>query len=279
MPYAQIGPVRLHYYERGDEASSSETIVFVHGFQASARIWQAMQDLLPPSYHSIAVNNRGAGESDAPPEDDAFGCKPFADDIYALVSQLGLRRFTIVGHSMGGATATQYAVDHPETLAALVLMDPADPDGWAESQDIEATIAQRMADRARAQQTGSAGDGIVPRAASGERRAWLEALAADMAAAPERRLRGSMRSMATIRLGAQLRALSLPMLLVAGDHDRLIPLPRLLGTFAKLPAGSGLQIWHGVDHSPNVEIPEEATAVLRRFIEETVPARLATATR
>jgi pimeloyl-ACP methyl ester carboxylesterase len=279
MPYAQVGPVRLHYYERGDEAGTSETIVFVHGFQASARIWQAMQDLLPSTYHSIAVNNRGAGETDAPPEDDAFGCKPFADDIYALVTQLGLRRFTMVGHSMGGATAAQYAVDHPETLTALVLMDPADPDGWADASNIEETIARRMADRARAQQAGSAGDGIVPRDASGERRVWLEALAADMAAAPERRLRGSMRSMATIRLGERVRALSMPVLLVAGDQDRLIPLPRLLGTFAKLPLGSGLQIWHGVDHSPNVEIPEEATAVLRRFIEQTVPARLATAMR
>ena len=279
MPYAQVGQVRLHYYERGDEASSSETVVFVHGFQASARIWQAMQNLLPPSYHSIAVNNRGAGESDAPPEDDAFGCKPFADDLYALVQQLGLRRFTMVGHSMGGATAAQYAVEHPETLAALVLMDPADPDGWAENLDIEQTIAQRMAARAQAQQAGSAGDGIVPREASGERRAWLEALAADMAAAPERRLRGSMRSMATIRLGQQVKALPMPVLLVAGDRDRLIPLPRLLGTFAKLPEGSGLQIWHGVDHSPNVEIPEEAIAVLRRFIEQTVPARLAVAAR
>ena len=278
MPYAQVGPVRLHYYERGDEASSDETVVFVHGFQASARIWQAMQALLPETYHSIAVNNRGAGESDAPPNDEDFGCGPFAADLYGLVTQLGLRRFTLVGHSMGGATVAQYAVDHPETLKALVLMDPADPDGRPPEGDLEAMIARRMADRAAAQRAGGGGDGIVPSEAPPERREWLTALAADIAAAPERRLRGSMRSMASIHIGDRVRQLTMPVLMVGGDRDRLIPLSRMLGTFAKLPEGSGLQIWHGVDHSPNVEIPEEATAVLRRFIEQTVPSRLAAAT-
>jgi len=277
MPYAQVGPIRLHYNERGTEATTSETVVFVHGFQASARIWQAMQELLPPSYHSIAVNNRGAGESDAPPEESAYGCKPFADDLYGLVTQLGLRRFTLVGHSMGGATALQYAVEHGETLKALVLMDPADPDGWGEGIDVEAAIERRMAQRAEQQRAGTVGESIVPPEATGPRRAWLEALATDIAAAPEQRLRGSLRSMATIRLGERVRALTMPILMVGGDADRLIPLRRMLATFAKLPEGSGLHIWHGVGHSPNVEIPEKATAVLRRFIEETVPAKLAPA--
>lgn len=275
MPYAQVGPIRLHYVECGAEAGTSETVVFVHGFQASARIWQAMQELLPPSYHSIAVNNRGAGESDAPPDESAYGCKPFADDLYGLVTQLGLRPFTLVGHSMGGATALQYAVEHAETLKALVLMDPADPDGWGEGIDIDAAIERRMAQRAGQRRAGALGEGIVPPEATGARRAWLEALAADIAAAPDQRLRGSLRSMATIRIGERVRALNLPILMMGGDADRLIPLRRMLATFAKLPERSRLHIWHGVDHSPNVEVPEEATAVLRRFIEKTVPAMLA----
>ena len=63
------------------------------------------------------------------------------------------------------------------------------------------------------------------------------------------------------------------MLLVAGDADELIPLSSMLATWAKYPAGAGLAVFHGVGHSPNLDCPNELAAVLRRFIEVTVPAR------
>ena len=155
MPFTQLSKVRLHWYESGDRASASERLVFVHGFQASGRIWQLMQELLPAPYYSIAVDNRGAGQSDAPPDEADYGCKPFADDLFALVTQLGLRDFTLVGHSMGGATAMQFAVDHPETLKAVVLMDPAGPDGWAQAGPaLEAALEERAAARARLRAAG-----------------------------------------------------------------------------------------------------------------------------
>ncbi len=104
MPYAQLTRVRMHYFERGH---GPETVVFVHGFQASGRIWQLVQEALPEDrYRTIAVNNRGAGETEAPPEEDDFGIEPFASDVYELVTQLGLRDLTLVGHSLGGAKST-----------------------------------------------------------------------------------------------------------------------------------------------------------------------------
>ncbi len=272
MPYAQLSRVRMHYYEYGDRAAATELVVFVHGFQASGRIWQLVQEQLPPGYFSIAVNNRGAGETDAPPDEADFGCQPFADDVYELATQLGLANFTLVGHSMGGPTVMQFAVDHPEMLKALVLIDPAGPDGTVPSGGIDAQIDQRMAARERQRQAGTAGDGILtPGAGASE---FQRLLAADMAAAPERRLRGSMRSMATIKIGERVGALKLPILMLGGDADQLIPLHRMLETFAKLPKGSALHVWHGIGHSPNVEIPEQTAAVIRQFIEQTVPARL-----
>jgi len=266
----------MHYFEQGDRDSATEVVVFMHGFQASGRIWQLVQARLPESYYSVAVNNRGAGETEAPPDESDFGCKPFADDLYELVTQLDLRRFTLVGHSMGGGTVMQFAAGHPELLKALVLLDPVDPDGTAPAGvDVEAMIDERMAARAGQRAMGIAGDGIL--APSDGTAEFHRLLAADIAAAPERRLRGSLRSMATLRLGDQAARLTMPVLLAGGDADQLIPLRRMLGTYAKLPAGSGLQIWHGAGHSPNVEIPDEFCAVLRRFIEQTVPAKTATA--
>ena len=100
----------------------------------------------------------------------------------------------------------------------------------------------------------------------------MRQLLADVAAAPQRRLRGSMRSMLQSRIGERVRALEIPALLAAGDRDALVPIAGMLGTWRKLPPGSGLHVWHGAGHSPNVDRPAEVAALLRHFIERTVPA-------
>jgi len=94
-----------------------------------------------------------------------------------------------------------------------------------------------------------------------------------MRAAPEQRLRGSLRSMFSVRLGAKLKALAMPMLLAGGDQDELIPVANMLATWAKLPPGSGLHFWHGVSHSPNIDCPQELARLIERFVEKTIPAR------
>jgi branched-chain amino acid transport system permease protein len=268
MPFAQLSAVRQHYYEAGH---GPQAVVLVHGFQASGRIWQLVWERLPPDhYWAIAVDNRGAGRTEAPPDEDAYGVKPFADDLFELAVQLGLRDIVLVGHSMGGATVMQFAVDHPALVRALVLVDPAGPDGIDASvqtdEEIEAVINARMS---RRQPVTAASLG--PEAP----REFAEALAAEMNAAPEQRLRGSYRSMLALRIGEPVSRLPMPVLMFAGDQDQTVPLRNLLDTYLKLPPGSGLHVWHGVGHSPNVQVPDRFVGVLRRFVEHTVPARLA----
>jgi branched-chain amino acid transport system permease protein len=273
MPFAQLSEVRLEYFEHG---SGPEKVVFIHGFQASAPIWRLTQAALPADrYTSIAINNRGAGASDAPPDAADFSVQAFASDAFELVTQLGWRDFTLVGHSLGGATVAQFAVEHPGLLKGLVLLDPADPDGRMAGADpvavdaaVDGIVANLMAQRER----GRAGDAIDAAAANVPAEVMAE-VARDMRAAPERRLRGSMRSMMTLRLGERVRSLPMPVLLACGDADELIPLAAMLATWAKYPAGTGLCVWHGVGHSPNLDCPAELAALLRRFVEQTIPAK------
>lgn len=271
MAFAQLSRVRLEFVEAGH---GPERVLFIHGFQASARIWQAVQAALPADrYTSIAINNRGAGQSDAPPEESDFGVEVFASDAFELVSQLGWTGFTLVGHSLGGATAAVFAVEHPEVLKALVLLDPSGPDGreLPPGVSLDAVIDRAMSARQAQQAAGGGGDAIDASGA-GVDSDLMGALAADMRAAPERRLRGSMRSMFNLRIGHRMKDLPMPALLAAGDKDELIPLADMLQTWAKLPPGSGLHVWHGIGHSPNLDCPLELAALLRRFIETTVPA-------
>ena len=276
MAFAQLSKVRLEYFPFGQ---GREHIVFIHGFQASARIWRGVQEALPADrYATIAINNRGAGGSDAPASEDDFSVAHFAADAFELVTQLGWKDFTLVGHSLGGATAAQFAVDHPRLLKGLVLLDPADPDGRSlppGSPPMDEMLDRMMAARREQQARGGAGDGIdaAGAGASGE---LMRLLADDMRNAPERRLRGSMRSMFEIRLGERVKALTMPVIVAGGDADALIPVANMLATWAKYPAGTGLHFWHGIGHSPNLDCPGELVALLERFIEVTIPARAAT---
>lgn len=266
MAIAQLSKVRLEYVPHGH---GPERVVFIHGFQASARIWQMVQQALPADrYQSIAINNRGAGASEAPPDEADFSVPIFSRDAFELVTQLGWGGFTLVGHSLGGATVAQFAVDHPDLVKALILLDPADPDGRQLPPGGPTTeeILDRMIAGRRAQQAaGGAGDGIDATGA-GATGDLMRLLAEDMRAAPERRLRGSMRSMFDIRLGERVKTLPMPVLLAAGDADELIPLANMLATWAKYPPGTGLHVWHGVGHSPNLDCPEELAGLIGRFV-------------
>jgi pimeloyl-ACP methyl ester carboxylesterase len=273
MAIAQLSKVRIEYFPHGQ---GPERILFIHGFQASARIWRMVQEALPADrYTTVAINNRGAGGSDEPPDEADFSVQHFAADAFELMTQLGWKDFTLVGHSLGGAMAAQFAVDHPELLKGLVLLDPADPDGRvlpAGAPSMEEMLDRMIAGRREQQARGGAGDGIdaTGAGANGE---LMRQLAEDMRNAPEQRLRGSMRSMFDIRLGERVKSLPMPVIVVGGDADALIPVANMLATWAKYPAGTGLHFWHGVGHSPNLDCPDELAALLRRFIEETIPAR------
>lgn len=273
MALAKLSEVAIEYFERGH---GPETVVFVHGYSASARIWHEVQRALPVDrYRTIAVNNRGAGNSGAPPEESDFAIGKFAADLHELVGQLGLEDFTLVGHSMGGLTAMQFAVDHPGLAKALLLLDPAGPDGPDLSDEkIERILDERSAARLASLARGEDPPGLDADASFFDKEQF-GLLMADIKAAPERRLRGSMRAMMKSRIGDRVARLPMPILLAAGDRDAVLPLSGMLDTWRRLPKGSGLHVWHDAGHSPNVDRPAEFVALLRHFIEVTAPARAA----
>jgi pimeloyl-ACP methyl ester carboxylesterase len=275
MAFAQLSKVRLEYLPHGD---GPEKVVLIHGFRASARVWQVTQQALAADrYQSIAINNRGAGGSDAPGDESGYSVPIFAEDAFELVNQLGWKDFTLVGHSLGGAIVAQFAVDHPGLLKGLVLLDPIDPDGIGRGLPTQGPAFEQLLDTrmaaVREQQARGAGGDAIDAGGAGVPAELMRALAADMRAAPEPRLRGSMRSMFEIQLGERVKALPMPVLLAGGDADAQVPVASMLATWAKYPPGTGLHFWHGVGHSPNLDCPEDLAALLRRFIETTIPAR------
>ena len=139
----QAGAVKLQYFEHG---TGPERLVLVHGYQTSGRIWRLVQETLDPTrFRSLAFNNRGAGDSERTAAEADYTVQSFARDLSAATQALGLRDFTLVGHSMGGATVTQFALDHAEVLKALVLLNPAPLAGRVLPENWEQQIREQFA--------------------------------------------------------------------------------------------------------------------------------------
>ena len=272
--FVQAGNTRLQYFEHG---SGPETLVLVHGYTASARIWRLTQEALSPErFRSIAISNRGAGDSDRSPHEDDYTIEAFARDLYAAVGALGLRNFTLVGHSMGGATVTQFALEHQDMLKALVLLDPASLAGRPLPEGGETQIRESFR------------PGAAPESPSGRAPAtatedvpeeFRQALAADVARNPIERHLAGRRSMAGLRLRGRLGELRVPVLVVGGDQDTTVGVPNILAEYLALPEDRRfLHVFHRVGHSPNSDVPKALSSVLSSFIRETVPKIAAAAT-
>src|SRR5688572_4752201 len=87
--------VRLHYAERGDR--EGEAIIFLHGYSDSWFSFSRVLPLLSPSYHAIALTQRGHGDSDKP--ECCYTVDDFAADVDAFMDAVGIERATVVGHS------------------------------------------------------------------------------------------------------------------------------------------------------------------------------------
>jgi 3-oxoadipate enol-lactonase len=117
MPIAHVNGIDLNYRLEGD---GDETIVLVNGLADDLETWVfQIDDLLGAGYRVLRFDNRGIGSSSAPP--GPYTTKLFAEDAKGLVDELGLAGFHLVGVSMGGMIAQEYAIAFGDHLRSLTL--------------------------------------------------------------------------------------------------------------------------------------------------------------
>jgi pimeloyl-ACP methyl ester carboxylesterase len=99
-------------------------LVFLHGFSNEAHIWDDAAPAVAPYYRTLAFDLRGHGDSDHDPE-GRYDYDFHVADLEAALASLGIDRFVLVGHSLGGRVAMRFAGKHPNRLAGLVIVDSA----------------------------------------------------------------------------------------------------------------------------------------------------------
>lgn len=113
--------VTLHYVTVGE--ADAPPLVLLHGFPQSWLMWRAVLPVLAERYRVVAVDLRGYGDSEKPAGQAGYDKGTMAADIHALAQHLQLGRFALVGHDRGGRVARRYALDYPDDLAGVVLLD------------------------------------------------------------------------------------------------------------------------------------------------------------
>jgi 3-oxoadipate enol-lactonase len=111
MPTITANGLDLSYQIDGD---GPETLVLVNGLADAKESWEEQIPAFAERYRVLSYDNRGVGESPTPP--GPYTSAQMADDLAGLVDGLGLERFHLLGLSMGGMIAQEYAIAHPERL-------------------------------------------------------------------------------------------------------------------------------------------------------------------
>jgi esterase len=114
----------FHYRETGE--SSGPALVLLHALGENAGDWDEVAAALSDRYRVVAMDQRGHGQSE---HTDEYSFDLMRDDLRNFVDALGLERFSLVGHSMGGLVALLFAEEHPGRVERLVIEDAAPPAG------------------------------------------------------------------------------------------------------------------------------------------------------
>jgi pimeloyl-ACP methyl ester carboxylesterase len=240
-------PVRgvpIRYFEAGPR--NGAVVVLLHGLGDSGETWAGVLPALGRHYRVIAPDLAGFGQVPVPPEGMHFSV--LADYFAGFMAVLGIERAALVGNSLGGAVAMRYAARHPERVSRLFLLNTA-------GLPIESVELFSPRTRAEASELAAASigarrrlpafilDDLVRRVADPARRAYLDS--------PER-----------TDVSADLHRLTMPITIVWGERDQLIPLSSI-APLREAQTSAEVITLPNAGHVPQGDAPREVVAIIR----------------
>ena len=256
MPYAELPGVRLHY----EEVGAGPPLVLLHGIGASRSDWEYNVPAFARHYRVITPDLRGFGQSE---RSGNYGVATFAGDIWALLEQLQVSRFNLIGHSMGGAVALQMAVDRPERIERLVAADTL-PSFQTNTFGKRILFAYRylMMGVFGPQRLSSA---VAAKLFPGPNQQALRDRATAGGMANDRTVYlETLRQLLGWNVLERLERLTMPVLVLAAEHD-YFPVQDA-EAFAKALRDARLKIFAGMHHALPLEAPQAFNTAVLRFL-------------
>ena len=248
-----------------DRAGSGPLVLFMHGIGGNRSNWTAQVEALRGSFHAVAWDARGYGESDDYEGPLDFG--DFARDALRVLDRFGAETAHLVGLSMGGRIAQDFCARFPDRVASLVLCDtmPDFRDSLTPEKRAE-FIRLRQAPLKAGKEPRDIADALVdslcgPNADDAVRRRLWTSIAALHKESYLKTIEASL----SFDRSAEIDRISVPTLLLYGEHDRLTP-PAVGRAMHERVAGSEFVEIADAGHLSNIEQPEAFNAALHAFL-------------
>ena len=251
--------IRIHVEEQGPQNGRNDlTLVFLHYWGGSARTWRHVTAALAPAYRTIATDHRGWGLSEAPPS--GYGLADLADDAQGVIDALGLRRYVLVGHSMGGKVAQLLASRRPRGLAGLVLVAPSPPQPMNMPEEAREKMANAYATRETVEMT--IDQVLTAKALRPEDRA--EVISDSLRGAPPAKLAWP-RATSLEDISAEVAAIDVATLVISGERDRVDPPDLLKAELMPRIPQSVMRVLPDTGHLSMLESPAELAHLIGEF--------------
>ena len=252
----QSNDVELHVE---DTQLGETTLVFLHHWGGSSRTWSAVISSLRDRYRCVAIDARGSGNSSAPAA--GFSTRNHAIDAQAVIRALGLSRYVLVGHSMGGRALQALAATRREGLVGLALIASSPPTPMAITEGQRAQMRIAYEDRAAVEQTldhvllgspvtGASREQLIDDALRRDSHAkfgWI-----DFGSREDR--------------SAEVARINVPVVIVAGELDGVDPLAVVKDHIIPFYPAASQKFLANVGHLLPVETPDEVAATLGEFV-------------
>ncbi|MBN8842509.1 MAG: alpha/beta fold hydrolase [Sphingomonadales bacterium] len=254
------------YLEGGDP--SKPTLLLVHGFSGDKDNWSFLAPYLTRQYHVIAPDLPGFGENERNPN-LAYDIQAQTERLKAFSDALGLQRPHVAGNSMGGWIALRYALDYPDALASLTLLNNAGINGANESElqklaaneDYNPLIIANLDDA----------DRLVAMVV--HKPTFVPARLKPVFYADALKYRDQLDHIFWVianegrdhPLNDRLGEVKVPTLIVWGRHDKLLDVSCVPVLEAGI-AGSRSHIFEDVGHVPMIEVPRGTADVMKGFL-------------
>jgi pimeloyl-ACP methyl ester carboxylesterase len=277
--FVEVNGVTVHYKEMGQ---GEPVFILLHGFGASEYSWREVMEPLSSSGRVIAYDRPAFGLTERPMEGNWTGTNPYSvqgnvELLDGLMDELGVDKAILVGNSAGGEVAAAYAIEHPERVQGLVLVDPAVGNGsrgpipqWAVSLMASPQI-RHIAPLLVRTIAGDMGNDTI-------RMAWHDPSRID----PEvyegyrKPLRANNWDKSLyeftiagnpVNYSGRLANLTMPVLVVTGDDDRIVPPEQSIQLSREIP-GAELAVLKDCGHVPQEECPDQFMTSIQAFLED-----------
>ncbi len=257
MPTLSANAVKLYY----ETAGQGQALVLIHGLGSSTHDWDNQIAAFSKDYQVITFDLRGHGQSDKP--QGPYTMAMFAADLDGLLAGLGVKQAHVVGISLGGAVAFQFALDHPNAVKTLTIVNSGPSMGVTPEQarqEIERRVGLVQQHGMRAM-----GEALAPNLFPDPdhatlRQMFVEAWAAnDPAAYIE-----ATRSMQDWNVTDRIHSIQCPALILTSDQD-YTPVA-LKEAYAKLMPHAELVVIPNAHHAAPIERPEAFNTALGQFL-------------